>query len=65
MGRSTMLALPLLAVLGAGGWWVFARDSRPKALDPLRVDALVAAAKPAHVEHRVEIVKRGARTPTT
>jgi phage tail-like protein len=37
----------------------------PKALDPLRIDALVAAAKPAHVEHRVEIVKRGARTPTT
>jgi phage tail-like protein len=37
----------------------------PKALDPLRVDALVAAAKPAHVEHRVEIVKRGARTPAT
>jgi phage tail-like protein len=36
-----------------------------KALDPLRIDALVASAKPAHVEHRVEIVKRGARTPAT
>ena len=37
----------------------------PKALDPLRIDALVAAAKPAHVEHRIEIVKRGAHTPST
>jgi phage tail-like protein len=37
----------------------------PKALDPLRIDALVAVGKPAHVEHRVEIVKRGARTLTT
>ena len=34
-------------------------------LDPMRIDALVAAAKPAHVEHRVEILKRSARTPTT
>lgn len=37
----------------------------PKAVDPLHIDALVAAAKPAHVEHRVEIVKRGARIPAT
>jgi phage tail-like protein len=37
----------------------------PKAIDPTRLDDLVAAAKPAHVEHRVEIVKRGARTPAT
>jgi phage tail-like protein len=37
----------------------------PKALDPVRLDALVAAAKPAHVEHRVEIVKVGARKPAT
>jgi phage tail-like protein len=29
----------------------------PKAIDPNRLDALVAAAKPAHVEHRVEIVR--------
>ena len=29
----------------------------PKAIDPVRLDALVAAAKPAHVEHRVEIVR--------
>jgi phage tail-like protein len=29
----------------------------PKAIDPLRLDALVGAAKPAHVEHQVEIVK--------
>lgn len=34
----------------------------PKAIDPVRLDALVAAAKPAHVEHRVEIARarRGA-----
>jgi phage tail-like protein len=31
----------------------------PKAVDVSRVDALVAAAKPAHVEHRVEIMKAG------
>ena len=31
----------------------------PKAVDGGRIDALVAAAKPAHVEHRVEIVKAG------
>jgi phage tail-like protein len=31
----------------------------PKAIDPVRLDALVAAAKPAHVEHRVEIVRAG------
>jgi phage tail-like protein len=37
----------------------------PKAIDPSRLDDLVAAAKPAHVEHRVEIVKRGARSPVT
>jgi len=29
----------------------------PKAIDAARLDALVAAAKPAHVPHRVEIVK--------
>jgi phage tail-like protein len=39
--------------------------SDPKAIDPLRLDALVAAAKPAHVEHRVEIVKGGARPAAT
>jgi phage tail-like protein len=34
----------------------------PKTVDAARVDALVATAKPAHVPHRVEIVKRsGAR----
>ena len=33
----------------------------PKALDASRVEALVAAAKPAHVEHRVEIVKPGGK----
>jgi phage tail-like protein len=38
---------------------------KPEELDPERVEALVAAAKPAHVEHRVEIVKAGARKPTT
>jgi len=38
---------------------------KPDDLDSARVDALVAAAKPAHVEHRVEIVKAGARKPTT
>lgn len=29
----------------------------PKAVDPARLDALVAAAKPAHVLHRIELVK--------
>ena len=29
----------------------------PKTVDTSRVDALVAAAKPAHVLHRVEVVK--------
>jgi phage tail-like protein len=33
----------------------------PKALDASRVEALVAAAKPAHVEHRVEILKPGGK----
>ena len=31
----------------------------PKKIDAGRVDALVAAAKPAHVPHRVEVVKAG------
>jgi phage tail-like protein len=33
----------------------------PKAVDATRVEALVAAAKPAHVEHRVEIVRSGGK----
>src|SRR5262245_50628052 len=33
----------------------------PKAVDAARVEALVAAAKPAHVEHRVEIVRLGGK----
>ena len=33
----------------------------PKSVDAGRIEALVAAAKPAHVEHRVEIVKLGAK----
>jgi phage tail-like protein len=33
----------------------------PKAVDGARVEAIVAAAKPAHVEHRVEIVRLGGR----
>jgi phage tail-like protein len=33
----------------------------PKSVDAGRIDALVAAAKPAHVEHRVEIIKASAR----
>jgi phage tail-like protein len=33
----------------------------PKAVDGGRIDALVAAAKPAHVEHRVEIVRVGGK----
>lgn len=37
----------------------------PKAVDASRVDALVAASKPAHVEHRVEIMKTGAAKPAT
>jgi phage tail-like protein len=31
----------------------------PKAIDATRLDALVSAAKPAHVLHRIEIVKGG------
>jgi phage tail-like protein len=37
----------------------------PKAVDAGRVDALVAAAKPAHVEHRVEIMKAGSGKSAT
>jgi len=38
----------------------------PKSVDAGRIDALVAAAKPAHVEHRVEIVKLGGKkSPAT
>ena len=33
----------------------------PKAVDAPRLDALVAAAKPAHVMHRIEIVKGAAK----
>ena len=33
----------------------------PKSVDAERIDALVAAAKPAHVEHRIEIVKLGGK----
>jgi len=37
----------------------------PKTVDQGRVEALVAAAKPAHVAHRVEIVKVGAKKGST
>jgi phage tail-like protein len=33
----------------------------PKGVDSARIEALVAAAKPAHVEHRVEIVRLGGK----
>jgi phage tail-like protein len=33
----------------------------PKAVDALRLDALVSASKPAHVPHQIEIVKGGRR----
>ncbi len=33
----------------------------PKAIDTQRLDAMVAAAKPAHVTHRIEIVKGAAK----
>jgi phage tail-like protein len=33
----------------------------PKTVDAARIDSLVRAAKPAHVEHRVEIVKLGGK----
>ena len=33
----------------------------PKAIDTQRLDSLVAAAKPAHVMHRIEIVKGAAK----
>jgi phage tail-like protein len=35
----------------------------PRAVDGARIEAIVAAAKPAHVEHRVEIVRLGGRKP--
>ena len=35
--------------------------SDPKAIDAQRLDQLVAAAKPAHVMHRIEIVKGAAK----
>jgi len=31
----------------------------PKAIDATRLDAVVASAKPAHVLHRIELVKGG------
>jgi phage tail-like protein len=37
----------------------------PTEVDAARIDAIVAASKPAHVEHRVEIVKAGARKPAS
>lgn len=37
----------------------------PKEIDPTRLDALVSAAKPAHVEHRVEILKVSSRKTAT
>ncbi len=37
------------------------RCSDPKAIDAQRLDQLVAAAKPAHVMHRIEIVKGTAK----
>jgi len=42
---------------------VFVPD--PKAIDPLRLDTLVGTAKPAHVEHRIEIVKTRAEQSAT
>jgi phage tail-like protein len=35
----------------------------PKAIDASRLDALVAAAKPAHVMHRIELARGPARKP--
>jgi phage tail-like protein len=35
----------------------------PKSVDVQRLDTLVAASKPAHVEHRVEVVKRSRSEP--
>lgn len=34
----------------------------PKAVDAARLDALVASAKPAHVLHRIELVKGGGKS---
>ena len=60
---------------GATGWSVDAGGALPgspeplvvvrvtvadtKAIDTTRLDALVATAKPAHVLHRIEIIKQG------
>lgn len=35
----------------------------PDSVDRARLNALIAAAKPAHVEHRFEVVKAGGRRP--
>lgn len=34
----------------------------PRSIDPLRLDGLVARAKPAHVPHRIEVVKAGGKS---
>ena len=36
----------------------------PNGVDVRRLDAIVAAVKPAHLPHRVEIITRGDHTPT-
>lgn len=33
----------------------------PRAIDPVRLDALVESAKPAHVPHRIEVLRIGAK----
>jgi phage tail-like protein len=36
----------------------------PNGVDQRRLDAIVAAVKPAHLPHRVEVITRGDHTPT-
>ena len=62
-GRSTRAASCRAAPSRSS--WCGSTWTIPKEVDAARVDALVAAAKPAHVEHRVEIVKAAARKSGT
>jgi phage tail-like protein len=57
-GGAAWSTQPGTAIPGSPGFGMLVRVhvDDPAALDLKRLDAMVAAAKPAHVEHRVEIV---------
>ena len=37
--KTLMLAVPVLALLGAGGWWMFGRGSAPVAAEEINLEA--------------------------